>query len=58
MIINAQAARTEWADRVARQSKEMLIIASATNDDEMRSELLDYAQRLDEQVARIRGVAA
>jgi len=58
MIINAQAARTEWADRVARQSKEMLIIASATNDDEMRSELLDYVQRLDEQVARIRGVAA
>jgi len=58
MIINAQAARTEWADRVARQSQEMLIIANATNDDEMRSELLDYAQRLDEQVARIRGVAA
>jgi len=43
---------------VARQSEEMVIIARATNDDEMRTELLDYAQRLDEQAARIRGDVA
>jgi hypothetical protein len=54
MIINAAAARIEWANRVARQAEEMLIIAAATNDDEMRDELLGYAERLDEQCARIR----
>ncbi len=57
MIINAQAARVEWAERVARQSEQMLIIARATNDDEMRSELLGYARRLDEQLVRIRSAA-
>ena len=58
MILDAKAARLEWARRVARQSEEMLIIAQATNDDAMRSELLCYSQRLDEQVERIRGQAA
>jgi len=58
MIIDAASARVEWAERIARQSEESLIIASATNDDEMRNELLDHAQRLDEQLDRIRGEAA
>ena len=58
MIIDVQAARIEWGNRVARQSEEMVIIARATNDVGMRSELLEYAQRLDEQLARIRSEAA
>jgi len=58
MVINAVTARAEWADRVARQSQEMLIIAAATNDDKMREELLDFAYRLKEQVTRIRTLAA
>jgi hypothetical protein len=58
MIINPLTARIEWADRVARQSEQLLIIAKATNDDEMRSELLGYAERLDEQCAWIRASAA
>jgi len=58
MLIDAHSARIEWADRVTRQSEQMLIIARATNDDEMRNELLGYAQRLDEQAGRIRGEAA
>jgi hypothetical protein len=58
MIIDAQSARIEWANRVARQSEEMVIIARATNDDGMRGELLGYARRLDEQVIRIRSEAA
>jgi hypothetical protein len=57
MIINARTARDEWANRVTRQSRELLIIAGATNDDNMRNELLGYAQRLDEHAAKIRGVA-
>ena len=58
MIINAESARIEWADRVARQSEELIIIAGATDDDTMRGELLCYAQRLDEQASRIRAAAA
>ena len=58
MIINAIEARIEWAARVARQSEEMIIIAAATKDDGMRSELLDFAGRLEEQVARIRALPA
>jgi hypothetical protein len=58
MIINAVTARIEWADRVARQAEQLLIIASATNDDDMRDELRGYAERLDEQSAWIRASAA
>ena len=58
MTINAIEARIEWAARVARQSEEMIIIAAATKDDGMRSELLDFAGRLTEQVARIRALPA
>jgi hypothetical protein len=54
MLINARSARAEWANRVTRQSEEMLIIARATNDDEMRDELLGCARRLDEHAARIK----
>ena len=58
MVINAIEARIEWAARVARQSEEMFIIAAATKDDGMRSELLDFAVRLKEQVANIRAMPA
>ena len=58
MIINAIEARIEWAARVARQSEEMTIIAAAAQDDDMRSELLVFADRLNEQLARIRSLPA
>ena len=58
MVINAIEARIDWAARVARQSEEMFIIAAATKDDGMRSELLDFAVRLKEQVANIRAMPA
>jgi hypothetical protein len=32
MLINPITARIEWADRVARQAEQLLIIAKATND--------------------------
>jgi hypothetical protein len=46
MIINTVMARAEWAARVSKQAEQMLIIAAATNDDEMRDELLGFAERL------------
>ncbi|WP_298685866.1 hypothetical protein [uncultured Sphingomonas sp.] len=58
MLINPVTERIEWADRVARQAEQLLIIAKATNDDDMRDELLGYAERLDEQCAWIRASAA
>ncbi|WP_298691743.1 hypothetical protein [uncultured Sphingomonas sp.] len=58
MIINAIEARIEWAARVARQSEEMTIIAAAVKDVDMKSELLVFADRLKEQVARIRALPA
>lgn len=58
MIITASEARIEWANRVARHSEEMLIIAAATNDDAMRREFLSSAQRLEAQSERIRAVVA
>ena len=58
MLINAIEARIEWAARVARQSEEMMIIAAATRDDSMKSELIDFAGRLNEQVAKIRALPA
>ena len=58
MLINADDARTEWANRIARQSKEMVIIAAAARNIDMREELLGYADRLNEQLARIRALPA
>jgi hypothetical protein len=46
LIINTVMAPAEWAARVSKQAEQMLIIAAATNDDEMRDELLDFAERL------------
>lgn len=56
MMINDVEARIEWASRVARQSEEMTIIAAATGDDAMKSELLMFADRLMDQVASIRAL--
>ena len=58
MLINPITARIEWADRVARQAEQLLIIAKATNDDDMRDELIGYAERLDVQCAWIKASAA
>ncbi len=58
MIINANEARIEWASRVARQCEEMLIIAAATNNDEMRDEFLCCARRLAAKFQRIQALAA
>ena len=58
MLIDPVTERIEWADRVARQAEQLLLIAKATNDDDMRDELLGYAERLDEQCAWIRASAA
>lgn len=52
-MIDAQSARIEWAERVARKAREMLIIARVTRDDEFRNELVSCARRLDEQHVRI-----
>lgn len=56
MIIDAIEARIEWAARVAHQSEELTIIAAAAQDDDVRSELLVFADQLKEQVARIRAL--
>ena len=56
MTINAAEARIEWAARLARQSREMTIIAGATSNMRMREELLGFADRLNEQLATIRAL--
>lgn len=58
MTVNPVSARIEWANRVERQSEQLLIIAKATNDGDMRDELIGYAERLDDQCAWIRASAA
>ena len=58
MLINPEDVRAEWANRIARQSKEMVIIASATKNKDMREELIGYADRLNEQLARIKALPA
>jgi hypothetical protein len=48
MVINIAMARADWAARVRRQAEEMLIIASATADGEMRDELFEFGLRLED----------
>lgn len=54
MDINTAPALAEWAGRVTKQAEQLRIIASATNDDEMRDELVEYAGRLDDHARDIR----
>lgn len=47
-----------WAERISRQSQQLLTIASATHNEDMREELRCFARRLDEQASRIRHESA
>jgi len=46
MISNRAMAPQEWATRVEAQAEQMLALAAATNDDEMREDFLVFAERL------------
>jgi hypothetical protein len=46
MIIDTAMARADWAARVSKQAEQMLAIAEATDDTDMRDELLCDAARL------------
>ena len=46
MISNTAMAPQEWATRVEAQAEQMLALAAATNDDQMREDFLVFAERL------------
>lgn len=46
MISNTAMAPQEWATRIETQAEQMLALAAATNDDEMREDFLAFAERL------------
>jgi len=56
MISTTAMAPQEWATRVETQAEQMLALAAATNDDEMREDFLVFAERLGMHASRILAV--